>query len=327
MASGGNLPYQLRPNKAVERLLFVDLLSIFDHELHIGRDYGYFGFGGPQMEDFRLLHERFAQMQMISIEKEEAVIKRQRFNEPHTNVKCQRKNSGEFIRSFRPKTPVIVWLDYTEPAPRPQQIAEFQTLLRRVPAGSIIKITLNANSASLGGPPGPGLQAARLEKFLHDFRRCLPVGFGEEGVTSDEFPLSLLKVLDYAATEALKNKKEWRFQPLTSSVYADGQKMLTVTGIVGTREAVRDWSEYPELKRWFFYRPKWETPVLIEVPELTLKERIHINQLLPELEKNIGEIHRKLGCWVDLNLEDSERKLKNYVAFHRHYPHFGKVAI
>jgi hypothetical protein len=66
MASGGNLPYQLRPNKAVERLLFVDLLSILDHEIHIGRDYGYFGFGGPQMEDFRLLHERFAKMQMIS---------------------------------------------------------------------------------------------------------------------------------------------------------------------------------------------------------------------------------------------------------------------
>ena len=89
MSAGGNLPYQLRPNKAVERLIFVDLLSRLDSWIQIGRDYDYFGFGGPQMEDFRLLHERFPQMKMVSLEREREVLKRQKFNNPHTNVRCK----------------------------------------------------------------------------------------------------------------------------------------------------------------------------------------------------------------------------------------------
>ena len=83
----------------------------------------------------------------------------------------------------------------------------------------------------------------------------------------------------------------------------------------------------PGLVGWDFTRLVWNDPVLIEVPELTLKERIHVNQLLPKHENNISFIHRKLGFQMDKVVEESERKLRNYVSFQRHYPHFGKVAI
>jgi hypothetical protein len=74
MNSGGQLPYQLRPNKAVERLMFIELLGRLDPDLSIGQNYRYVGFGGPQMEDFRLLHERFPVMKMLSLEKEKDVL-------------------------------------------------------------------------------------------------------------------------------------------------------------------------------------------------------------------------------------------------------------
>jgi hypothetical protein len=39
--------------------MFLELLTWLDAALGISRDYEYVGFGGPQMEDFRLLHESF----------------------------------------------------------------------------------------------------------------------------------------------------------------------------------------------------------------------------------------------------------------------------
>ena len=85
--SAGSIPYHLRPNKAVDRLLFLELCSKLAPDLNIeGGGYQYVGFGGPQMEDFRLLHEKFPQMPMLCIEKHENVVPRQKFNCPHTQV-------------------------------------------------------------------------------------------------------------------------------------------------------------------------------------------------------------------------------------------------
>jgi Putative O-methyltransferase len=215
MSSGGNLPYQLRPNKAVERLLFVELLNRLNAPLGIGRDYEYFGFGGPQMEDFRLINECFPDMKMVSIEREEQVLKRQRFNRPHTNVRCKRQTSSDLVANFPTRTKAIIWLDYTEPGEREAQVTEFQHIIRRVREFGIVKITMNANPASLGGNTGQsGLQAERLKKFLKDFSRCFPNGLGEEGITANNFPATLLRVLDYAAAEVLRDRQDWRFQPL-----------------------------------------------------------------------------------------------------------------
>lgn len=328
MSNGGNLPYQLRPNKAVERLLFAELLSRLDKPLGIGTNYEYFGFGGPQMEDFRLLNECFSEMKMVSVEREEQVLKRQRFNGPHTNVRCKLQSSADFVSGFSSKSKAIVWLDYTEPGERSAQVGEFQNLLRRVRELSIVKITVNAAVSTLGGQSGkPGLQAERLKAFLHDFSRCFPNGLGEEAVTTNNFPKTFLRVLEYAAAEVLHDRRDWRFQPLASSVYADGQKMLTLTGIVGKRPNLANIVSAHNLATWDFTRLGWDDPVAIEVPELTIKERIHVNQLLPKYENDIPFIHRKLGFQVDKKTEESERKLRNYVSFQRHYPHFGKVAI
>ncbi len=328
MSNGGNLPYQLRPNKAVERLLFAELLSRLDASLRIGIDYEYFGFGGPQMEDFRLLNEYFPDMKMVSVEREQQVLKRQRFNGPHTNVRCKLHTSADFVADFSSKSKAIVWLDYTEPGERRAQVEEFQNLLRRVKESSIIKITVNAAAATLGGQAGmPKLQTVRLKTLLDDFSRCFPNGLGEEAVTTNNFPKTFLRVLEYAAAEVLHDRRDWRFQPLSSAVYADGQKMLTLTGIVGKRPSLANIVANPNLVGWEFTRFNWNDPVAIEVPELTLKERIHVNQLLPKHENNIPFIHRKLGFQVDQKLDESERKIRNYVSFQRHYPHFGKIAI
>ncbi len=329
MSTGGSLPYQLRPNKAVERLLFIDLLSRLDPALGIAHNYDYYGFGGPQMEDFRLMHERFANAPMVSLEREEEVRKRQKFNIPHTNLHCKLQSSSDFVFIKSPlKRRSIIWLDYTAPSERVKQIAEFQSLLRRVREFSIVKITLNASVGSLGGVTGQtGLSALRLSKFMDQFGRFFPGGLEEGAVTMKHFSGSLLQVVKEAAAESLKNRGEWRFQPLISTQYADGQTMLTITGLVCRRDGVVNTLQVSELATWPYACLDGERIVDIDVPELTLKERIYVNQLLPKHEEDVAAIQSKLGFLLAETEAESLRKLHNYVYFHKHYPHFGKVAI
>ena len=329
MNTGGQLPYQLRPNKAVERLMFLELLGRLDAPLGIGSDYDYVGFGGPQMEDFRLLHEIFPEMKMLSIEREKEVLKRQRFNEPHTNVRCKLQTSLDFVSHVSDRRKLVVWLDYTEADERPSQIAEFQSLLQNLRSLSIVKITLNAAPTTLGGTAGERrLQATRLKAFLSDFNRCFPNELEEEAVTEENFPSTLLKVIDYASREAFNSRPAWQFQPLTSVAYADSrQQMLTATGILGTRSEIANILTVSKLATWVFSRLTWTDPVRIQVPELTLKERIFINQWLPKLANSVPTVQKRLGFFLDETAAKSEEKLRNYVLFQRHYPFWGKVAI
>jgi hypothetical protein len=328
MTSAGQLPYQLRPNKAVERLVFVELLRKLEPTLQLATQYRYVGFGGPQMEDFRILHASFPAMKMLSIERDAEVLKRQRFNCPHTNVRCKRQTSGDFVLSASGTHNLIVWLDYAEADERPTQIAEFQSLLQNLKSRSIVKLTLNAEPSTLGGSPGqPGLQAARLAAFRRDFDRCFPAGMEEEMVVSDNFPSALLTVVDYAAKEVLR--ADWRFQLLTSAAYADSrQQMMTVTGIVGSKVDLSSVLITSQLTEWEFARLSIsDPPVRIRVPELTLKERIFIDQLLPRLEKQPAKVQQRLRFLLDKTRGESEEKLRSYLLFQRHYPFWGKVSV
>lgn len=330
MNTGGQLPYQLRPNKAVERLVFLELLRRLDPAVQIGTEYDYVGFGGPQMEDFRLLHEVFPEMKMLSVERELDVLKRQRFNGPHTNVRCKLQTSEDFVSRVSDRRKLVVWLDYTDADQRPAQIAEFQSLLRSLRSRSVVKLTLNASPSSLGGAAGErALQAKRLKVFLSDFGRCFPNGLEEEAMADENFPSALLSVVDYASREAFSGRGDWRFQPLTSAAYADSrQQMMTVTGIVGRRTDLSSVLIASKAATWDFSRLSWTDPaVRIRVPELTLKERIFINQLLPKLSNDVETVQRRLGFLLDETQGGSEEKLRNYILFQRHYPYWGKVAI
>ena len=64
MSKASSLPYKLRPNKAVDRELFLSLLCRLGAHLMVER-YKYIGLGGPFLEDFRLLHKRTGIKEML----------------------------------------------------------------------------------------------------------------------------------------------------------------------------------------------------------------------------------------------------------------------
>ena len=71
--------YHLKLNKSIDRLLFIDIIKAFNVFFEIN-DYRYIGFGGPYLEDFKLLSNMFPKIKMISLEIDEETYKRQKFH-------------------------------------------------------------------------------------------------------------------------------------------------------------------------------------------------------------------------------------------------------
>ena len=102
---------------------------------------------------------------------------------------------------------------------------------------------------------------------------------------------------------------------------APRQQMMTVTGMVGPKIDLSSVLITSELAEWDFARLSTsDPPVRIRVPELTLKERIFIDQLLPRLEKDPVKVQKKLRFLLDKTQNESEEKLRSYLLFQRHYP-------
>lgn len=145
--SGVSIPYHLRQNKAVDRALLVGLLKRVGYFNNIS-EYRYIGFGGPFLEDFKVIHHELKIKDMISIENNKNVMNRQKFNKPLSCIRIPDdiKSSSEFLleHSFDKKT--ILWLDYVSFRELPQQIQDIRMSLNKMGNGDILKITLNGNS-------------------------------------------------------------------------------------------------------------------------------------------------------------------------------------
>ncbi len=150
--SGQNVPYQLRPNKFVERQLFLDVLD-FVRVWDGPSRYVYVSMGGRFLEDFKLINDRFAIEQMISIESDETTWKRAAFNRLGF-IDCRHETSGEFVENLekllsdQADRRLIVWLDYADANKRGEQLGEFRQLVSKLGSGDVAKITLNANPQS-----------------------------------------------------------------------------------------------------------------------------------------------------------------------------------
>lgn len=327
--SGASIPYHLRQNKAIDRYAFIELLSKIDKFCNIC-EYSYIGFGGHSLEDFKYIHSYFGISKMISIEEDEEVYKRQQFNQPHNCIDCYLKTSSDFINDFQRTDETIIWLDYTKPSDLRNQIEEFQIIINKLLPCDVIKITLNAHAASYLQAQ-PGAKSDEIQKSrLEELRRRLGDIFPYAEVTTDmmtqkRFPEALCLVLRFAANLANQGRPDVYFQPITSFSYSDGQEMLTVTGIILEQEQESNFFEKTNIKQWGLSNTNWGTPQKINVPNLTVKERLFIDALLPNSDADV--IQDKLGFLFDKNNKNSLEMLNTYVLFYRQSPFFSRILI
>ncbi|WAC11229.1 O-methyltransferase [Dyadobacter pollutisoli] len=334
--SGGYVFYNQRPNKAVERQLFVELLVKLNRHIPVSK-YNYISFGGTYFEDFKLVHSYFANSTMVSIEEDANIFARQRFNKPLGCIIAENCTSDDFIiNKFDKYEQNIIWLDYADSKQHQTQLGEFKSLLTKSNELDVIKITLNANldtlfSQSKRKEDGRAFNTAELNQRRYEnlksrINNFLPNDIGPSDLAANRYPLVLNRAVGVAAAQAMSTMRPGLlFQPLTSFFYEDSiNQMMTVTGIIlkeGTSEAL---FEETALGDWELASTEWGKCLQILVPPLTVKEKLTLDQNIPCTD--IASLQEVLNFKFDSVAHRHDSMLDHYNKYYRYYPTFHRVS-
>jgi len=322
MSTGSYLPYHLRTNKAVERFLLLELLVRLDKHISLAK-HKYIGVGGPFLEDFKLMHAYFPEIGMVSLEYNRNVVRRQLFNKPNARIQITYESTTEYIAKYS-EGQIILWLDFLGTNIL-DQIHEFQAILNKVERNSIIKITLNASPSSLGKPKEnpdnqKDLQQYRYDKLRNELTELFPASATPDDIITRKYPAFLLRVIRNAVFQ-VKHNADYKVQPLTAYSYHDGQPMLTFTCLVSDDETIKKVRLEKSIKDWKFTNLFWRKPHVIDMPDLSVRERMYLEQQLPCCGK------AKLPFRIDDSISESNEKLKQYSELYLYYPMFSKIVI
>jgi len=331
--SGASIPYHLRPHKSVDRRLFLDLLTRFERWKPLA-NYVYVSMGAYPLEDHKLVHRHLGITRLIAFDFEEEIVARQKFNKPIEGCHCLHKKSGDLVSnldviladcSLSESDGIIVWLDYTSPGQLGQQIREFEALLNKLRAGDLVRVTVNAQPNALLDPQIPGStpvlaterrerQFQKLKSRIGDF---LPSDTSSSDMTQEGLPLAISKSFGAAALNAFPAAGDNIFCPLSIIRYADGEQMLSITGVVLARSDKDILLETLDLKSWPFASPDWSNVHRLLVPALTVRERLFLERGI--MSKSITDLVAELGFEAASDIKINEF-LESYKDYYRFYP-------
>lgn len=317
--------YHLRPNKSIDRNLFVQTLIGLSRELPIS-NYKYTGFGSYLFDDFKLLHDILNISDMISLEKDVVEFQRAMYNKPYKCISIQNTDSTQYISdlSIQDGEHNIFWLDFVTPSELGTQLSDYSTLLNLLNPEDVVRITLNANPDSLGTCNQPDrLQELRLKTLKERVPdRYIWPTISPNDMTTKNYPVTLLKIIKAATLECL-NETPYSpnfMLPLFSSVYADGQQMVTFTGIVLDSHAKEDRIR-ESLRNYRHNTFLWDTPSRIEIPALSVREITELNKLLPN-PKIKQQLIKKFPFIFSVK---DEQAVDSYIDYYKYYPNYHQV--
>ena len=277
------------------------------------------------MEDFKYLHSTLRIKDMISLEGDSNVAKRQLFNQPLSCIEIRTQRSSDFLINHSFDRPSIVWFDYATPGDLAEQLGEVRQLVAMLTAGDVFKITLNANPESLGRPREGDLRAFRAERAQERLNEYAPAVIDPDMVTAKNYPALLLHAIHSAAKKGVEGDRRLFVQPLSSFAYRDGQQMVTATGILLNHADKDPFLQSTRLEHWAYKNFTWERATPISVPDLSAKERMHIESLLPDVDpSNIAD---QMGYYVGQDAEEAEALMRNFVTYYRLSPWFSRVLV
>lgn len=331
--SGTRVPYHLRLNKAVDRQLFLELLSRLQRHVDIVK-YDYIGFGALFFEDFRAIHSTFGTRRMISLEPDATSYRRQLFSRPLSCIICRNQDSSSYIRTFSSSRSTIHWLDYTDPNKLRDQLQDIETLLPKLDTGDILRVTFNANPEALGSTKTQKengewcstdeVRKARLEKLQERIGEYLYAGTSFNQMSAAELPKVIALACKSAVTNALMSTTELIFLHLSAFVYSDSpHQMMTITGILLAPDEEREFFKKTLLKNWKYTTLTWGDFKRINLPVLSLKERLYIDQNLPKWLSPRSS--RKSKIQLDSDPRSHKEFLDSYADYYRHFPNFQRV--
>ncbi len=322
MASSDYINFAIRPNKAVERKLIFEVLSVLSPVLNLS-GHRYVGLGAPWFVDFVMAHKYLNIRDMISIEKDEYLASRAEFNKPYACVQVIPGDSHIVLPDLHlEEMPLLVWLDYDTSLDGPV-LEDLATLCNRVRTGSILIVTVNAHRGRLPTEDEHGNEyndfAERMRALAGDL---IPPQIPAKSTQATGYPPFLASLLFAHMHRQVRRagREADSLLPLFNIGYSDNAPMVTFGGAIVDEQLevqikaaleINDLTDFLNEKRH----------MQIGVPPLTLKEKAGLDQLLPSINPPTDEDVQQLGFRL------KPTQIVAYHRFYRHYPMFGEVAI
>ncbi|MEZ4964584.1 MAG: O-methyltransferase [Saprospiraceae bacterium] len=274
---------------------------------------------------------------LYSIEADPLVYDRQLFNMHPGCIECHLQSVNEMISNFAdidekyPEEDFIIWLDYAAANERYHQLSEFQSLISTLNSGDLLKITMNVNPTSLGErlsnqETSDELQERRFNKIKEQINEYFDDEmFDKSHITSKEFVNVIRRSIELAMIKGVR-KDLYALNVLTF-VYQDGNhKMLNVAyKLFGSQKEIEDTKASLE-NNWEFFPSNSEEIHIINIPNLSLKERLLIDSLI--FKKSTDEIHDKILPFKFSPDNDlSKEILDQYFKHYRRYPNYYDINI
>jgi len=79
------------------------------------------------------------------------------------------------------------------------------------------------------------------------------------------------------------------------------------------------------MKKWSLAKVEGESPTLLDLPMLSVQERIKLDAYLPQTKPTGKSLQRALGYLIDKSEVKSIEGLCHYAELQRYYPLFGRL--
>jgi hypothetical protein len=295
--------YEFRSSKQVERRMLLDVLQRL---MEVGfpiSSYQYTGLGSLWFVDFILFRRYLGIRNMVSIEGSPEIEKRVKFNKPYGNIEIFMGDVADYIPSLSLDRKHILWLDF-DYVIRKDALDAIVLGAAQLSAGSLLFVTVDAE------PPG------KDDWGTKQWRKYFQKEAGDYlgNIAKDrQFSRSRLvainaSIIKNAIMSGLAGRNDVKFFPLINFVYADGHRMLSVGGMIGTDEDGRKVKTLNKLHLPFLRDSIVEKPYNIRVPLLTRKERLHLDGAMP--------------CRTSWQPSEFEMKPEDIHAYREIYPYF-----
>lgn len=312
MNSPKSINYETRPLKFTERKM---LLATFARLCHkFGMPYQYIGFGGLAFTDFKLLHKELHIDNMHSIEGGEFSSERISFNNPYSFIKVYRELSTFALTKIDLMHKSIVWLDYDGDLDT-YMFEDLELVLNKLPTGSMYLMTCNRQLKS-----SDSRLEYRVDEFREKFGALAPYELKAKNFTTSESYKTIRKMLLLQIKRIMdgrnKSQENVDFLQLFNIVYEEnrGARMYTFGGLVAEKGTTIN---SLSLSDFSFIRTD-ETAYKIEIPNITFKEEMLINE-------NIGSI-QKIQDLEQKNIID-KASIDKYLEVYKFLPNFFDIRL
>lgn len=316
MSSTDQVNFALRQNKAIERQIAFEGLQSLTHAM-AAEGPVYVGLGSVWFIDFQLAHRMLGSTKMVSVEHDDVVFKRAKFNRPWRTVDVRFGWSHQVIPSVLREQkyankPWVVWLDI-DGAVDEAFLQELRDLAVDLPENSTLLTTFKAVDSTYGRPAD---RNERLKTIFGDAIDDHPFGSSREAKDQQKMMTVLSQAtLDTVESTVLKSGRLGGAVPSFRLMYKDAMPMVTVGWALPALDKLR-------AVQALVQDPSWAAidsdPIM--TPPLTHRELLALQSKMPSTQPLSEAAVTRLGFALDEDARSSYRK--HYLR----YPRYAQIS-